>query len=58
MEYPVIAEYPAFRHHEMGNYLFLDMHVKALKGPNPKFPGYKLDSNGIGLCGTMDPLPQ
>jgi prepilin-type processing-associated H-X9-DG protein len=41
----------------MGNYLFLDTHVKSLKGPNPKFSGYKLDSDGIALCGTKDPLP-
>jgi prepilin-type processing-associated H-X9-DG protein len=57
VEFPVVAEYPSFWHNEMGNYLFLDTHVKALKGPNPKFPGYKLDRDGVALCGTSDPLP-
>ncbi|HLK56333.1 MAG TPA: prepilin-type N-terminal cleavage/methylation domain-containing protein [Chthonomonadaceae bacterium] len=58
VEPPATVEYPDFRHSEMGNYLFLDTHVKAPKGPNPSFPGYKRNSQGVALCGTMDPLPQ
>ena len=57
VEPPIVAEYPEFPHNEMGNYLFLDTHVKSLKGPKAKFPGYKLDSDGIALCGPKDPLP-
>jgi len=57
VERPVVAEYPEFPHNEMGNYLFLDTHVRSLKGPNPKFPGYNRDNNDIALCGTNDPLP-
>jgi prepilin-type N-terminal cleavage/methylation domain-containing protein/prepilin-type processing-associated H-X9-DG protein len=57
-EPPVIFEYPPFRHNETGNYLYLDLHAKALKGPNPRFPGYKTDSDSVALCGRNDPLPQ
>ena len=54
----VIYEPPNFYHNETGNYLFADTHVKALKGPNPQFPGYHTDSNGTALCRLDDPLPQ
>ena len=57
VEPPVVAEYPEFPHNGRGNYLFLDTHVKGIKGPNPKFPGYKLDDDDIALCGPKDPLP-
>ena len=54
----VVSEQPQFRHNETSNYLFLDLHVKSLKGPNPKFPGYRTDRNSIAVCGNTDPLPQ
>jgi prepilin-type N-terminal cleavage/methylation domain-containing protein/prepilin-type processing-associated H-X9-DG protein len=54
----VVYEPPNFYHNEMGNYLFADTHVKALKGPNPKFPGYHTDSDGVALCRLNDPLPK
>ena len=54
----VVAEKPVFRHNETGNYLFLDTHAKALPGPKPAFPGYKVNEDGIALCGKGDPLPQ
>ncbi|MBC7529873.1 MAG: DUF1559 domain-containing protein [Chthonomonadaceae bacterium] len=57
-EPPVVSEKPVFRHNETGNYLFLDTHVKALPGPKPVFPGYKVNEDGIALCGKGDPLPQ
>ena len=49
---------PVFRHNGSANYLFLDGHVKTLPGPNPTFPGYKTDADGIAHCGANDPLPQ
>jgi len=54
----VIYEQPDFRHNEMGNYLFVDTHVKALRGPNPKFPGYQTNQDGVAQCGHQSPLPQ
>ncbi len=47
-----------FRHNGRANYLFLDGHVKTLPGPNPTFPGYKTDADGIALCDGTQPLPQ
>jgi len=49
---------PDFRHGQFGNYLFADGHVKALHGPNPTFPGYQTDSDGVTLCGFDAPLPR
>lgn len=49
---------PDFRHNGQANYLFLDGHVKTLPGPNPAFPGYKTDADGIALCDVIQPLPQ
>ncbi len=54
----VIFEMPDFRHNRRTNYLFLDGHVKTLPGPNPTFPGYKTDADGIALCDATRPLPQ
>ena len=54
----VIYEQPDFRHNEMGNYLYVDTHVKAKKGPNPTFPGYATNTYGVALCGSESPLPQ
>ena len=51
-------EQPDFRHNEMGNYLFVDTHVKALHGPNPPFAGYKANAANVAVCGRGDPLPQ
>ena len=48
---------PDFRHNSMANYLFLDGHVKTLQGPNPRFPGYKTDADGVALCDSTKPLP-
>ena len=49
---------PEFRHDDTGNFLFVDGHVQALKGPKPSFPGYRTDGDGIALAGVQDPLPQ
>lgn len=49
---------PDFRHNGMGNYLFLDGHVKTLQGPNPRFPGYETNADGIALCDATRRLPQ
>ncbi len=49
---------PDFRHGQTGNYLFADGHIKALHGPNPLFPGYQTDSDGVSLCGFDAPLPR
>ena len=54
----VFYEQPDFRHTEMGNYLFMDTHLKSLRGPNPIFEGYKLNATGSSACGSEDPLPQ
>ena len=54
----VVYEQPDFRHNEMGNYLFVDTHVKALHGPDPKFAGYTLNQNGVAACADTSPLPQ
>lgn len=54
----VVFEMPDFRHNHMANYLYLDGHVKALQGPNPRFPGYKTDADGTALCSIFDSLPQ
>ncbi len=54
----VVWEQPDFRHNDAGNYLFVDGHVKALHGPNPRFPGYKINADGVAVCGQTDPLPQ
>ena len=54
----IFYEQPDFRHNQMGNYLFLDTHVKAKKGPNPQFPGYKVNHDGVALCDNKAPLPQ
>jgi len=54
----IIFVQPDFRHNQMGNYLFVDGHVKSLHGPNPGFPGYKTSPDGVALCGENDPLPQ
>ena len=54
----IVYEQPDFRHTEMGNYLFLDTHVKALHGPNPQFAGYRTTPDGVAHCADMDPLPQ
>jgi len=54
----VVFEMPDFRHNGRANYLFLDGHVKTLPGPNPRFPGYKTDADGVALCSVFDPLPQ
>lgn len=54
----VLWEQPDFFHNEMGNYLFVDTHVKALHGPNPKLAGYKTNDAGVALCYADDPLPQ
>lgn len=51
-------EPPDFRHSQTGNYLFVDGHVKAFIGPNPPFPGYARNSDGVALCGFGDPLPR
>ena len=58
LEDGVVWEPPDFRHRERANYLFLDGHVKTLQGPNPTFPGYKADANGVALCADSDPLPR
>ncbi len=58
VEFPVVSEYPEFRHNDRGNYLYLDAHVKSLVGPNPGFAGYNVDNDNIALCGPKDPLPQ
>ena len=57
LDFGVIAEQPQFRHNGMGNYLFVDAHVKPLSGPNPKFAGYKTNAEGVAQCGTDSPLP-
>jgi prepilin-type N-terminal cleavage/methylation domain-containing protein/prepilin-type processing-associated H-X9-DG protein len=49
---------PDFRHSQMGNYLFLDGHVKARRGPSPSFAGYRTNADGVAQCGPRDPLPQ
>lgn len=49
---------PDFRHNGMANYLFMDGHVKALRGPNPTFPGYKTNGDGVAVCAGADPLPR
>jgi len=54
----VIFEMPDFRHHGMGNYLFIDGHVKTMQGPSPRFPGYRTDADGVALCDGASPLPQ
>jgi prepilin-type processing-associated H-X9-DG protein len=54
----VVYESPNFYHDEMGNYLFADTHVKARKGPNPKFNGYRTNEEGVAVCGVDDPLPK
>ena len=54
----VVYEQPDFRHSEMGNYLFVDTHVKALHGPNPQFTGYKTNTSGAASCDSDAPLPQ
>jgi prepilin-type N-terminal cleavage/methylation domain-containing protein/prepilin-type processing-associated H-X9-DG protein len=58
MEPLVVYEPPNFYHDEMGNYLFADTHVKALKGPNPKFNGYRTNVDGVAECDVDDPLPK
>lgn len=58
LEDGVVYEQPEFRHNDMGNYLFLDTHVKTLHGPNPKFAGYKTNAVGVAICSAEDPLPQ
>lgn len=50
-------EMPEFRHNDLSNYLFADLHVKALRGPKPSFPGYKLNADGVAICGFNDPIP-
>ena len=57
-DFGVVWEEPDFRHNETGNYVFADTHVKALKGPNPKFPGYKTTREGVAVCAEGDPVPQ
>jgi len=57
MEPLVIYEAPNFYHNEAANYPFADTHAKALKGPNPRFPGYRVDSDGIAVSRIEDPLP-
>ena len=49
---------PDFRHNGRANYLFLDGHVKTLQGPNPRFPGYETNADGIALCDATRRLPQ
>jgi len=49
---------PDFRHNGMADYLFLDGHIKTMQGPNPTFPGYKTNADGIAVCGANSPLPQ
>jgi len=49
---------PDFRHNGMGNYLFMDGHVKTLQGPNPRFPGYETNADGVALCDRTRRLPQ
>jgi prepilin-type N-terminal cleavage/methylation domain-containing protein/prepilin-type processing-associated H-X9-DG protein len=56
-DFGIIFEHPDFRHNETGNYLFADTHLKALKGPNPSFIGYRKNSDGRALCGREDPVP-
>lgn len=51
-------EQPDFFHNDVGNYLFVDSHVKSLHGPTPKFPGYKTNLAGVAVCERYDPLPQ
>ena len=47
-----------FRHNGAANYLNLDGHVQTQPGPNPVFPGYKTNADGIAVCGALDPLSQ
>lgn len=54
----VVHEPPDFNHLQSANYLFLDGHVTAKQGPNPRFPGYQTNSDGVALCGSTNPLPQ
>ena len=54
----VVWEGPDFRHNGMGNYLFVDGHVQARRGPNPSFPGYQTNVDGVALCDDTRPLPQ
>lgn len=57
---PIGGDYvpPDFRHTGWGNYLYLDGHVRAHQGPNPTFPGYRTDPDGVTLCGFGAPLPR
>jgi len=53
----VVFVQPDFHHNEMGDYLFVDGHVKMLPGPNPKFPGYRTTPGGTASCAHGDPVP-
>ncbi len=54
----MVYQPPDFNHFETGNYLFEDGHVVAKRGPNPAFPGYRTNSDGVAVCGRTDPVPQ
>ena len=47
-----------FRHLETGTFLYADGHVKSIKGPVPRFPGYTLNTDGSVKVAYGDPLPQ
>jgi len=54
----VVFIQPDFRHNEMGDYLYVDGHVKMRPGPNPTFPGYRTSPGGTASCAYGDPVPQ
>lgn len=57
-EPPVVYEPPDFNHFQTANYLYEDGRVAAKRGPNPSFPGYQTNSDGVAVCGWKNPLPQ